>query len=270
MLRRFLARHLPRHRKSRLIAGLDRLCVTFHEAFENRNYDFHENGEHFVLEMLARQPAVDTLFDVGANVGDWSLMAARMMPGASIHGFEIVPETFEIMRTRCAEVPAIHPHPFGLSDAPGVVPVYYSRDLSVVSSCVPDIASKLLNVDTVAIDGRVTTGDLFCAESEIGRIDFLKIDVEGFDPQVLRGFQGLLASGAIGVIQFEYGYANAMTGFLLKDFYDLLTPCGMKIGKIFPDHVEFRDYDLRDENFLGPNYLAVHATMTGLLNDLAH
>jgi FkbM family methyltransferase len=268
--KRLLTRHLPRQRNSWLISRLDRLCVAFHQAYENHSYDFHDNGERFVLEMLARQPNVSVVFDVGANIGDWAMMAAPMFPGAAIHAFEIIPETYEAMRIRCAELGAVHPHPFGLSDTYGEVSVFYPKELSVVSSCVPDIARMLLEVETTTVVGKVTTGDRFCAEQGIDHIDFLKVDVEGFEPQVVRGFQGMLASGKIGMIQFEYGYANVMTRFLLKDFYELLEPCGMKIGKIFPDHVEFRDYDLRQEDFLGPNYLAVHATMTGLLRDLAN
>jgi len=270
MLKRLLVRHLPRHRKSWLVSRLDHACVAFHRAYENLNYDFQDNGERFVLEVLGRQPAVRTVFDVGANIGDWSTMAARALPEAEIHAFEIVPDTFEEMRDRCAAVPRMHMHSIGLSDAPGKIPVHYAKDLSVVSSCVPDISSMLLNAETVVVEAPVTTGDLFCAEQGVGRIDFLKVDVEGFDPQVVRGFRGKLAAGDIGMIQFEYGYANALTKFLLKDFYDLLVPFGMKIGKIFPEHVEFRDYDLRGEDFLGPNYLAVHASMTGLLRDLAN
>jgi hypothetical protein len=44
----------------------------------------------------------------------------------------------------------------------------------------------------------------------------------------------------------------------------------MRIGKVYPTYVEFREYDVGHEDFLGPNYLAVHASMTSLLRDLAH
>jgi FkbM family methyltransferase len=269
MLKRQLARILPKYRKSRVLRRIDRMCVGFHEAYENYNYDFHANGESFVLEKIASQLRVGTVLDVGANVGDWTTMAAGKLPGATIHAFEIVPETFEAMRARCAGSPTVRAYPFGLSDVPGEVVVYCAKDLSAVATCVPDITRMFLKVEPGTVKSRVTTGDLFCAEIGVDRIDFLKLDVEGFEPQVLRGFRGKLEAGDIRVIQFEYGYVNVLVKFLLKDFYDLLTPYGMKIGKIFPEHVEFRDYDLREENFLGPNYLAVHASETELLRDLA-
>lgn len=270
MLKQRLLHLLPRKRRSRLVRRLDRMCVRFHEAFENLDYDFRSNGENFVLETLARQPDVRTILDVGANVGDWSAMAARSIPGAAIHSFEIVPETRERLRATCAAFPNVHPQPFGLSDAPGEVEVFYAPDMNANATCIDGISEMFHKIRPPAVKAKVTTGDLFCAEQGIGRIDFLKMDVEGFEPQVLRGFRGRLEAGDIRMIQFEYGYVNIVVKFLLKDFYDLLVPYGMKIGKIYPDRVEFRDYDLHDENFLGPNYLAVHASMEPLIRDLAN
>ncbi len=269
MLKQRLLRSLARNRQSHLLRRLDRMCVRFHEAFENLDYDFRANGENFVLETLSHQPEVRTILDVGANVGDWAAMAAKSIPGAAIHSFEIVPETRERLRENCAPFANVHPHPFGLSEAPGEIEVYYAKDMNANATCIEGISEMFHKRHPPAVKARVTTGDRFCAEQGIGRIDFLKMDVEGFEPQVLRGFRAKLETGDVRMIQFEYGYVNIVVKFLLKDFYDFLAPYGMKIGKIYPDRVEFRDYDLHDENFLGPNYLAVHASMQPLLADLA-
>jgi hypothetical protein len=50
---------------------------------------------------------------------------------------------------------------------------------------------------------------------------------------------------------------NIITHFLLRDFYELLEGRAYAVGKLFPDHVDFRPYVLEDEDFLGPNYIAV-------------
>ena len=52
---------------------------------------------------------------------------------------------------------------------------------------------------------------------------------------------------------------SILTRFLLKDFHELFAEHGYVVGKIYPDHVDIRDYDLGDEDFLGPNYLACRA-----------
>jgi len=61
------------------------------------------------------------------------------------------------------------------------------------------------------------------------------------------------------LVQFEYGRVNILTHFLLRDFYELFARFGYVVGKIYPDHVDFRSYDLGDEDFLGPNYFACSA-----------
>jgi Methyltransferase FkbM domain len=45
--------------------------------------------------------------------------------------------------------------------------------------------------------------DDYCAEQGVERIDYLKIDVEGAELNALQGARGLLARGAVSVIQFE-------------------------------------------------------------------
>ncbi len=44
----------------------------------------------------------------------------------------------------------------------------------------------------------------------------------------------------------------------------------MVVGKLYPNHVHFRGYDLRrDEDFIGPNFVAVHRGRRDLLEALA-
>lgn len=261
MIKDWLLRTLPRHRDSRLLRRIDRWCTVYHEAFENRNYDFHANGENFVLETLARQRDVRTILDVGANVGDWAAMAATQLPGARVHSFEIVPATRALLAQRVASLPNVQVHACGLGAAVGEVEVHVTEGMNANSTCVGGVTELFHKTRPATVTAPVDTGDRFLAAQGITHVDFLKLDVEGYEPQVLAGFAEALAAGRIRMIQFEYGWVNAMVRFLLKDFYDLLQPKGMRIGKIFPGHVEFRDYSLYEENFFGPNYLAVHESM---------
>ena len=66
------------------------------------------------------------------------------------------------------------------------------------------------------------TLDDFCVENDIQSIDFVKIDTEGNEVNVMRGARRLIDKQCIGMIQFEYGgtYVDAKT--TLKDVFPLL------------------------------------------------
>ena len=60
-----------------------------------------------------------------------------------------------------------------------------------------------------------------------------------------------------------------LTRFLLADIYEMLEPLGFDIGKLYPNYVDFSPYSPMLENFLGPNYIAVHQQHSGLRSRLA-
>ena len=62
---------------------------------------------------------------------------------------------------------------------------------------------------------------------------------------------------------------NIASRFLLTDFHDLLGPRGFRIGKIYPTYVDFGPYRYRDEDFLGPNHLAVQESDAALIAALS-
>ena len=71
------------------------------------------------------------------------------------------------------------------------------------------------------------------------------------------------------LVQFEYGRVNVVNRFFLRDFYDFFEARGYAVGKIFPTSVDFRDYELSDEDFMGPNYLACRRDKPEYLRALA-
>jgi FkbM family methyltransferase len=228
--------------------------------FENHNFDHNLNGERGVLEKL-RDAEMRVVFDIGANVGDWATLASRCFSRSTIHCFEIMPSTFDVLTENMGTVANVAVNGFGLSDRAGEVELKYYPGYSTVTS----IFDYPQGLASTRVTGRVTTGDEYVESHGIERIDFMKLDVEGSEHLVLKGFSRMLDSGKIEMIQFEYGTINILTKFLLHDFYKLLTAKGYVIGKIYPRYVEFRDYQFGHEDFLGPNYLAVRESRKDLI-----
>ena len=64
----------------------------------------------------------------------------------------------------------------------------------------------------------------------------MKIDTEGYESEVLKGFSGIMSQ--INVIQFEYGKANLFAKYFLKDYFSDYSD-KYYIGKLYPNGVDF-------------------------------
>ncbi len=230
------------HRGSRAARRLAKAAQIYLDGYENLHYEGESNGEY---ALLARLGQAETIVDVGANRGDWAARAAECFPQADIHCFEIVSHVARELEQRFAGNPRIHVNPMGLSNQDGEVEVTTYRD-DRLSSIIPDFHRE----GTKAIC-MVTTGVSYLEAQGISQVDIVKLDVEGSENLVLEGLKGIL----MDAIQFEYGRVNIVSHFLLRDFYEVLE--GYVIGKIYPNGVDFRDYELAHEDFRGPNYLAI-------------
>jgi FkbM family methyltransferase len=102
----------------------------------------------------------------------------------------------------------------------------------------------------------ITTIDQFCIENNIDFIDFLKIDVEGHELEVLHGASQMINNKKIGVLQFEFNVCNIFSRVFLKDFYDFLK--GYKIYRLDTNSlIPLFEYDTTNEIFKIQNFIAV-------------
>jgi FkbM family methyltransferase len=181
--------------------------------------------------------------------------------GATIHSFEPAPATFQALRSNVASISnRVLLNETGLSDVEGEVDIYFDSGKSTVAG----MYSGGDDNSTERIRCRFTTGDHYCQERNIEAIDFLKIDTEGADHQVLAGFGEMLRSRSVRCVQFEFGHWALVSRFLLADFYRSLEGDGYIVGRLYPDGVEFGGYELRREDFRLANYVAVLESDTEL------
>ena len=229
-------------------------------AWKNRQYGVDDNGEAALLARL-RPFAPRLLIDVGGNVGDWSIAARQALPEAEVHAFEIAENTAEIFRRNAAALmDRIVLNVMGLGDREGEISLFHTPENNTAASTVRNVvdfavASQGMN-QVIEIQGRIVTGDIYLREKGIAHVDLLKIDVEGAEWSVLKGFSGAFAREGIDMVQFEYGALNLSTREFLGDFWKFFTDLGFTVGKLYPEGVAFKNYDLSDEDFTGPNYIA--------------
>jgi len=213
-------------------------------------YNAELNGE---AEIIRRTGPLGftTVFDVGANRGDWAAAVRDAHPAATVHCFEILPSTFATLERRFGGADHMVLNPCGLSEREEQVPVYVADD-AYVSSMHEFLGDAPRN--SVLCD--VVRGDDYADRRGLKQIDFLKVDVEGAEGSVLRGFDRYLSSGRISLIQFEYNRGAIQSRFLLIDFYEMLSKYGYQLGRLTGRGVEFGEYHYALEDFQGPNYVA--------------
>ncbi len=168
------------------------------------------NGEDWWIRTIA--PHCQTFVDVGANVGHWSAAFCQFLPpqGRSLL-FEPSAEAQTILQERFAADSRLEIVAAALSDTVGTARFYEEPNAGETSSLVAQHSQTQAQSRWIP----VTTLDRAIAERGWARVDFLKIDAEGYDFHVLRGAQELLQQQRIGSLQFEYNAPWALVGSTL-------------------------------------------------------
>ena len=148
--------------------------------------------------------SLNVIFDVGANVGDWTAQYLPHAPNAKFYCFEPATETARALARRMSPTPRVLVSRLALGSAKGSATLYHA-DSSVQNSLlapegsVGESRSEQVQVDTL---------DEFTEEHGIARIDLLKTDTEGFDHQVLMGAERLLGGRRIDFVLVEVNFAE--------------------------------------------------------------
>ena len=230
--------------------------------------EFYSTGEDWLLRNL-KAAKIETIFDVGSNMGEWTRMAKESFPSAKIHTFEIIPEVYRKFIDNSIIGPNVFPNGFGLGEKIGTIPMKYCAFNDTLNTHLALLSPG--TVTNMPYDWReclTSTGDSYMKHHKVDVVDLLKIDVEGAEHLVMNGFMEAMTAGKVGSIQFEYGTANIVARWLLVDANELLSPLGYIFGKLGPNGVAFKPYDLNDENFFGPNIVAVHQSRKDILRAL--
>jgi FkbM family methyltransferase len=147
---------------------------------------------------------VETVFDVGANVGQSARKYLTEFPGSPIYCFEPVGENFQKLEENLRGQQNVQSFKLALSSAKGTGEMELGGDsrMFFLSRDVPATQSQSsTRVEEVPLE----TLDGFCRSRNIDWISFLKIDTEGNDLEVLKGAEGLLSQQKIDVVEVEAG-----------------------------------------------------------------
>lgn len=159
------------------------------EAFRTLNY----GGERGQLEyFMSKLIAGDVVYDIGANIGLFSLVTSRVCAEGQVVAFEPDPQIFGRLNDniKLNSVTNVNTLPYVVSNANEPVLLYTGGNDTVSPSLTGKNVSGL-NLDSIEVDGYML--DEIIKLRQLPVPDVLKIDVEGAEYNVLEGASGLLS-----------------------------------------------------------------------------
>jgi len=135
----------------------------------------------------------DICFDVGANLGYYTVLMAKAVPQGRVYAFEPDPFSHALLQlnVRINRLENVVVNCLALGERPGTSSFFRCTDSAYNSF--KDTARKAVSS---VIEVPVTTLDEFVAVNDVPRVDFVKVDVEGAEGLVLAGAKRLLQDSA--------------------------------------------------------------------------
>ena len=222
--------------------------------------DGAQNGEFQVVEALL--PHCAAFVDVGANVGDWSghILSRRQARGIlyepSVECAGLLQKEFAGRDVRIRNV--------AVGKEKGTVSFVEEENCgawSAVAETYQGTSGTARDVPMVTLDDELLAEDF--------PVDYLKIDTEGYDLNVLKGAARLLRAGRVRFIQFEYNshwLAARSTLHEAKSFLE--NEMGYRLVLIRSTGLHPLAYDFWGEYYRYSNFLAYRAADAPLLQGL--
>ena len=216
----------------------DRRGLRFELVTPEEIEQFTRNGGHFEgdeIDLAARLLAPGALaVDVGANIGAFTAaLAAAVAPDGTVHAFEPLAAS----RTRLERTLELNALANVVVDSRAVADTVGSAEFfeygpgyeSWAGLADRSIEHGGVVPQATATAVETTTLDAYAAEAGIGRVDLLKIDVEGAEERVLRGARGLLEAGRVAAVVLEIS-DNTLDSFGARafDVLELLESYGLR------------------------------------------
>ncbi len=156
---------------------------------------FSFTSYRIVSSMKRQQISPKTVIDVGANIGQFAVACAKTFPNITVHSFEPHPQCIAKLRRHMAGFRNAHIHPIALGERDGSVQFHvnsHSHSSSILSIGERHRKAFPNAREISTIDVPLSTLDRAMESVTLERPLLLKLDIQGYEPQVLQGASATL------------------------------------------------------------------------------
>ncbi len=177
-------------------------------------------GSLELLELL-KPSEINVIYDIGANVGTWTLLAKSIFPQAEVHAFEPLQQHSVAFRATTRSLSNVHLHQIALGDCDGhaEMNVMSFSDASSILHMQPEISEKhgikaesIEKVPLERLDG-------FIERKNLPNPDIIKLDIQGYELVALTGAKAALNCSKAVIT--EVSFCNFYSG--QADFHKLVS-----------------------------------------------
>jgi len=228
------------------------VCDALIGARLNEGIEPERNGEAWLVRAVA--PRAQAAIDVGANIGVWTRLFLAHAPGVSrvllLEPSDLAYRELERVFDGDARVTCLNT---AVSDTAGTGRFFEEPSAGETSSLLQAHSRR----DARSTEVDVTTLDALLEQHSMPRVDFVKIDAEGYDGRVLRGGESALAEHRLGIVQFEYNRPWALAGETLAGALSLLHSHAYRVFLLRSSGLHEFEYERYGEFLSYANFVAV-------------
>ena len=207
-----------------------------HYGFDVIRYNAYTSDEVHI-QTIIRHFNIDTIFDVGANEGQYAMAIVDEGFQGKIYSFEPLAKVFEVLKTNARKYPNWQVINEGIGSKHEKVSMNVSENLTSSSilktskqSIEAEPTTQITHTEVISI----TTLDKFFTENNVsGKSILLKLDIQGYELEALKGATQLLKKCKL--VQAELSFVPVYEGApLFQDIVDFLKREGFEIFAILP------------------------------------
>lgn len=186
---------------------------------------YTDRAERGLLRQILFPGAVAV--DAGANIGIYSrFLAGCVGPAGAVHSFEPAPQNFSRLREATQSLSNVHLSQAAVGERSGPSQLYLCPLLNVDHRTYPTQEAKRqsVQIEMIALDDYFQPGQ---------RIDLIKMDIQGYEVQALRGARRVLADNpAVSLILELWPYGLRQAGTNWVELINALRSKNLRISEI--------------------------------------